>query len=179
MRSSIDDLTYYYRLPEPERPEGRMFREALADWVAENKRPRRRWPVRNREPRTPIPSLKRALIHARDGQWCLLCGNRVRFAVDHIIPRSAFRKEDLVAADRSDNLRSVCFDCNQKRSNYETVGSKRLGVAVACWYCQNPHPDETDSDVYAEYCEAVPEDVLPVFCGRCGVSWVPSVTWVL
>jgi len=132
-----------------------------------------RWPVRNREPRTPISSYKRAIIHERDGGICRLCGTGGHvLTVDHIIPRSAFSAEDLHIADRSDNLISACWPCNEAKSNYERDQTKRLGVVAACWYCTNPGLDEN---------EPLTQPVTSlVFCGRCGISHVPEVEgWVL
>lgn len=95
--------------------------------------------------------------------------------MDHIIPRSAFEAEHLRIADRSDNLVSACWDCNQAKSNYERTQRKRMGVVVACWYCLNPGHGEHE-EAFLPY----PVDVL-VYCGRCGGdSHVPAVEgWVL
>lgn len=130
----------------------------------------RRWPVRNREPRELISSLKRALVHARDGGICRFCGVAALLTVDHIIPRSAFPPGDLEIADRSDNLVSACRSCNAAKSNFEYSMRKRQGVVVRCWNCR--YPDWED--------ELPPLDVL-VFCGRCGSgAAVPDVYgWVL
>ena len=79
----------------------------------------RRWPIRNREERTEISAQKRAIIHERDGHICRLCGNGGQMlTIDHIIPRSAFPANMLHIVDRSDNLISACWDCNEGKSNY-------------------------------------------------------------
>lgn len=170
------DITAYYdaSLTPYEGPLRCISLGALLDRLEE---PVRRWPVRNREEREPISSQKRAIIHERDGGICRLCGTGGhRLTVDHIIPRSAFEITDLAAADRSDNLVSACWDCNQRKSNYESIWTKRLGVVVACWYCLNPGYGEFDEPL-----DGLPYPVtVPVFCGRCGISSVPEVYgWVL
>lgn len=169
------DITAYYddSLTRSERVQTLNLGEIL-DQIEE---PFERWPVRNREPRTVIDSQKRAIIHARDGGICRLCGTGGhRLTVDHIVPRSAFQAHDMQYADRSDNLVSACWDCNQRKSNYESVWTKRLGVVAACWYCLNPGYGEHDEPL-----DGLPYPVtVPVFCGRCGISNVPSVDgWVL
>lgn len=147
----------------------------LGDLLDVLEAPPARWPVRNREPREPISSQKRAIIHERDGGICRYCGTPdERLVLDHIVPRSAFQKHQIHIADRSDNLHSACWGCNERRSNYEAIHIKRLGVVVQCWYCVNPDHDG-DSDLEMPY----PVRTL-VFCGRCGVSHVPAVSgWVL
>jgi hypothetical protein len=152
---------------------GRTFADALARAIDTWQTPHERWPVRNREDRTPISSQKRAIIHERDGGTCRLCGIAgVQLTVDHIIPRSAFPADQLHIADRSDNLMSACWPCNQDKSNYERSQRKRLGVVPACWYCVTPALDEYEQLPY-------PVTVL-VFCGHCGISNVPAVAgWVL
>lgn len=151
--------------------------KTLAQIFEEWEEPFVRWPIRNREPRTPIDSQKRAIIHERDGGVCRLCGTGGRtLTVDHIIPRSAFPSAHIRYADRSDNLHSACWPCNEAKSNYESVYTKRLGVVAQCWYCANPEY-AYDGDISVEL--PYPVRVL-VFCGRCGISNVPEVAgWVL
>lgn len=154
-------------------PALRMFSQSLGATLDAMEVTFERWPVRNREPRTPVSSQKRAIIHERDGHICRLCGAyRGQLTVDHIIPRSAFLPEDLHIADRSDNLISACWPCNEVKSNYERHQRKRMGVVVACWYCVTPPLEEG---------EPLPYDVDKlVYCGRCGISNVPEVRgWVL
>lgn len=148
---------------------------SLAEILAWEDEPARRWPVRNREPRLPINSQKRAIIHERDGGMCRYCGVTDEVLVlDHIVPRSAFLTSQIHIADRSDNLHSACWDCNSRRSNFEATHIKRLGVVAQCWYCVHPEHRE-DDELEMPY----PVNVL-VFCGRCGVSNVPEVEgWVL
>lgn len=172
---TVDMIGYYDDSWWVERtgPTVRTFAVSLGDLLDAAEIPFERWPVRNREPRTPISSQKRAIIHARDGHICRLCGvSGGMLTVDHIIPRSAFLPEDLHVADRSDNLVSACWPCNEAKSNYERHQRKRMGVVVACWYCLHPDLDEDEQLPY-------PVEKL-VFCGRCGISNVPAVEgWVL
>lgn len=174
------DLLGYFRdsWKAPEKHEFRTFAMALDSTIAALLIPWRRWPVRNSEDRTPIDSQKRAIIHQRDGGACRSCGNaNCQLTVDHIIPRSAFEVGDLRIADRSDNLISACWPCNQAKSNYERSQRKRMGVVVKCWYCLNPGRGEHD-DAFDQL--PYPVDVL-VWCGCCGGnSHVPAVAgWVL
>lgn len=168
------DITAYYTASRDRSKSLRSVDEILNE-LAE---PFKRWPVRNREPRAPIASQKRAIIHERDGGECQLCATiGHQLTLDHIIPRSAFAPDQLEYADRSDNLHSACWPCNERKSNYESAQGKRLGVVAACWHCLNPGYHEG-----GEY-EGLrlPYSIdIPVFCGRCGVSTVPRVEgWVL
>lgn len=173
MKTEFADISGYYDESRVTPDEGTC--KSLAEILAFEEEPPTRWPVRNREPRTPINSQKRAIIHERDGGICRYCGTPdEQLVLDHIVPRSAFPANQLHIADRSDNLHSACWDCNERRSNYEAVHIKRLGVVVQCWYCVNPeYVDESELEM--------PYPVtVRVFCGRCGVSSVPSIEgWVL
>lgn len=135
-----------------------------------------RWPVHNREDREAIAPLKRAIIHKRDGNVCRICGTGGHvLTVDHIIPRSAFTIPQLRIADRSDNLISACWDCNMEKSNYESMQRKRLGVTVSCWDCNNSLPDDEWHEEFSDR----PEMTIQAFCGRCGVTRVPGLNWIL
>ena len=145
----------------------------LAEIFAEEPPEPQRWPVRNREERTEISSQKRAIIHDRDGGRCRYCGiGNLMLTVDHIIPRSTFPPNKLHIADRSDNLISACWPCNESKSNYEHDARKTMGVTAACWDCQNHVPDHEPHD------DRPPAGVL-AFCGRCGITYVPELSWIL
>lgn len=129
-----------------------------------------RYPVLNNEPRVQMSGRKWHLIWERDGNTCWMCSWVIPKGygeVDHVIPRSAFAVEDLVVADRSDNLRVSCVRCNQEKSNRTTFYQPRqVGVSAACVYCAFDD-------------EAGPYEV-PAYCGRCGiVSRVPEVGWLM
>ena len=146
---------------------------SLAEIFSERIEEPQRWPVRNREERTEISSQKRAIIHSRDGGLCRYCGDSgMQLTVDHIIPRSTFPEDQLHIADRSDNLISACWPCNEGKSNFEHGQRKYMGVTVACWDCLNhAHDDEyRDDRPYAEYL---------TFCGRCGITRVPDLSWII
>jgi len=169
----FSDITAYY--DESRTVSETLHVVSLGEIMNMEDEPAQRWPVRNRQPREPIGSQKRAIIHERDGGICRYCGRSdQQLVLDHIIPRSAFPAHQLHIADRSDNLHSSCWDCNERRSNYEAIHIKRLGVVVQCWYCVNP---EYDGDCELE----LPYPVTKlVFCGRCGISHVPEIEgWVL
>ena len=176
MTDTVDILGYYddsWWVPRPKEPEVRPFSVSLQETLDALEVPFERWPIRNREARTPIDSRKRAIIHERDGGRCWGCGTAgTVLTVDHIIPRSAFPADKLHIADRSDNLISACWPCNKAKSNFERDQRKRLGVVVRCWECANPDRDPDES---------LPEGIdVVVFCGRCGISHVPEVRgWVL
>lgn len=145
----------------------------LAEIFAEPTPEPTRWPVRNRQERTEISSQKRAIIHDRDGGRCRYCGEEnLMLTVDHIIPRSAYLADQLHIADRSDNLISACLPCNEQKSNYESFTRKIMGVTPACWDCLNHAHDD-------EYREDRPLAKYLVFCGRCGITYVPELSWVL
>lgn len=119
--------------------------------------------------REPIDQYTRRLIYARDGHRCKHCGRQGELQLDHIIPWSAY------GSDRSDNLRSLCGDCNEERSNFGDVyGVRVVGVTKACYWCTRPEEEDEDDEV--------PEGVerIRAYCGRCGLtSWVPSESWIL
>jgi hypothetical protein len=77
----------------------------------------------------------RWFVFERDGYRCLWCGqtkDRVFLVLDHILPWSAGGTED------TRNLRTLCWDCNADRSNYQAgyVESERLGLVWECLTCQ-------------------------------------------
>lgn len=154
-----------------------------AGWESMTRSPQR-WPIRNREERTPISSQVRALLYGRDGAICHVCGRGGMMTVDHIIPRSAFRPDQLHIADRSDNLVNVCWDCNSEKSNFYTCFTKRLGVTPRCGWCAAGHSYADHPDC-GEDCPTWDElygdgRTYQVYCGRCGHgATVPSLEWVL
>lgn len=172
------DRTFSGALGEALEDDGiRTFEDGLDAAIERWKQPLKRWPVRNHEIREPVGSQKRAIIHERDGGRCRYCGiANEQLVVDHIIPRSTFYPHDLRIADRSDNLQSSCWDCNERRSNYESIFTKRIGVVVKCWYCVYPDYEE----LREEGLVSDPPPEVIVFCGRCGISHVPKLEgWVL
>jgi len=97
-----------------------------------------RYPVlrtRYTEERNPLPDSTRSLVIHRDHYRCVICGRGGLLEVDHIIPWSAGGSDDM------DNLRTLCRDCNQERSNfkYPVDVQRRLPTAHECVYC---NPDD-------------------------------------
>lgn len=146
--------------------------------------------VRNREPRVQMGGHKWHLIHERDGGRCWMCGDLVPKGtgeVDHLIPRSSFAADDLHIADRSDNLRTACVGCNQRKSNFliwwAPVDGVTIGVTAKCWDCANDCgiDPEIDPEGYSEYWADrwTPQMTVPAYCARCGHTWVPDAGWLL
>ena len=137
-----------------------------------------RFPINNLKPRTEIGSQKRAIIHQRDGGLCVYCyGGYSELTIDHVIPRSFFTTDQLHLADRSDNLVSACWPCNEAKSNYESHAQKKLGVVVTCWDCANP---DLAHDENLNNHDVIPETPYKAFCGRCGMTGnVPDLGWIL
>lgn len=181
------DITYYFNENCSDEPEDWLSRPLgglTEKFVAGLERGPQRWPVRNREPRVPVGPIVRGLISGRDGEFCRRCGDAGVMEIDHIIPRCAFRPDQLHIADRSDNLRNVCVDCNESKSNFHTVESKRLGVTRRCGWCVAGH-SYMDHEECDESCPTWGDlygfgKTYQVYCGRCGVgAVVPSLEWVL
>lgn len=66
------------------------------------------------EEREPIPDFVRQIVLRRDRFRCVWCGDRRMLQMDHIVPWSAGGSDD------PDNLRTLCKDCNERRSNRYT-----------------------------------------------------------
>lgn len=77
--------------------------------------------------RTPIPRVVRLLVWRRDNGQCQLCSTRRgKMHLDHIVPWSAG------GPDTSDNLRVLCGDCNQRRSNHRLAEPVPSEPVVMC-----------------------------------------------
>ena len=87
--------------------------DAFADqlWIAHE-----RWPVVRSGPRTLIPRDVRVAVYKRDRFRCSFCGETWNLTLDHIVPWSAGGSDD------PSNLRTLCRDCNERRSNYRYCG---------------------------------------------------------
>ncbi|MES2211003.1 MAG: HNH endonuclease [Chloroflexota bacterium] len=142
---------------------------------------RLRHPVFRTGERDPIDPYKRRLIYERDGYACGYCGWQLEpdcrapgavLQLDHIMPWSA------MGSDRSDNLRSLCGQCNEERSNYVDDNPPRVtGVTRSCYWCALRHDDLPEHLIGVEI-----EELSRVFayCGRCSLtSWVPDEGWLL
>lgn len=144
-----------------------------------------RYPRLRAGQRDRIDPYTRRLIYERDGYSCQRCGlsldmyerpAKQNFAgdqlqLDHIVPWSAN------GSDRSDNLRTLCDECNSERSNYHDPATRRItGVTACCYWCAHR------CDELPEWCEELTDDLprIAAYCGRCGTtSWVPHETWLL
>lgn len=97
--------------------------------------------------REPISPMLRALVHRRDGWRCQVCGHvpwrkeesregrAGAIQLDHIRPWSSFKAGD-PACDRSDNLRTICADCNENRSNFVRKSDKpAMPIVKICTPC--------------------------------------------
>lgn len=110
-----------------------------------------RYPVlrtKKTEERQPLPDHVRKLVLRRDRYRCVFCGNGGILEVDHIIPWSAGGSDDM------DNLRTLCREHNQERSNFKVLDDdfRRLPNAGECVYC-NP--------------ELLGQGTTPVYCFVC------------
>lgn len=93
-------------------------------------------PTRLGIPRQPLPTVLRRSVLARDGHRCVWCQvsflrNRgVLFEVDHIVPWIAG------GSDHPVNLRTLCRECNQERSNRVSEFDVRaLPIVWRCYRC--------------------------------------------
>jgi hypothetical protein len=127
-----------------------------------------RLPVLNREPR-PESEANRQLWGAlmrRDGSRCWMCNRPDGFMViDHLIPRSSFVASDIHLADRSDNLRIACWDCNQEKSNRDYPFKRPLPIV---WMCR----EDIQVNEFGEVVLFEDDELVPAYCARhnCAVS---------
>ena len=113
--------------------------ELLDELYEEMRRPLKRYPIVRSGPRDPIPSIVRLSVYRRDGFRCRECGiggDDVSLELDHCLPWSAG------GGDHSANLRALCHDCNQRRSNWNDRGHEinLRPTTWWCWFCWR-HPD--------------------------------------
>jgi hypothetical protein len=116
--------------PSTEDPDTEGTAVALDDLLARLGAPAERHPVLRTGERAPISWPVRLAVRIRDGNTCRLCGAWVRHAdaeLDHIVPWSAG------GPDCTSNLRVLCRDCNQTRSNFrDALATARQ---PATWWC--------------------------------------------
>lgn len=118
---------------------------------------RRRNPVirtRRTEARAPIPRKDRVAVYTRDCFRCVWCGSDEQLTLDHIIPWSAG------GSDEFDNLRTLCWACNEKRSNFSTEADDACRSLPLTYYCVEC--DATDTDMPLEH-----PSIGPAFCWWC------------
>lgn len=106
--------------------------DIVDDVIADMQRPPVRHEVVRQGGREPLPKWLRVAVLKRDNftcRWCLTQGGRLE--VDHVIPWSAG------GPDASWNLRTLCWDCNQTRSNWvtDTTEVRVLPIVMGCPEC--------------------------------------------
>jgi hypothetical protein len=137
-----------------------------------------RMDVNNRAER-PDPERNRKLwgaAMARDSGRCWMCFTTFAdmYVLDHLIPRSAFDVGHIRAADRSDNLRIACWDCNRAKSNRLIPFRQPLPIVWACPDCYQGRRDR-DGEEQPSFLDDYADDTVPVFCARHrGAATAPS-----
>lgn len=63
----------------------------------------------NKKITSPVPKKRKEKVLKRDGYRCLCCGTTKNLTVDHVIPRAKGGN------NRSKNLQTLCFNCNQAK----------------------------------------------------------------
>lgn len=143
--------------------------------------PNRRLPVLRRGERADIPPLTRRLVLRRDNHHCRRCEWDAQLQLDHVVPWSH------LGPDRSDNLQTLCDQCNNARSNYAEAGypQRIIGVTAVCDPCLHDHGQQTTSlhdrsglwfecplcRVWGEPWQG--SERIPAYCGTCDwTSWV-------
>lgn len=138
-----------------------------------------RYPLVRTGEREEIPKITRILVYARDNGRCRRCEARDHVEIDHVIPWSAG------GPDTSNNLRLLCHDCNQQRSNFWLGDLPRIfPVIAACDYCLRDHPWPHGGTGYPLW-EGCPicrfeepefrDYWTPAWCGTCGEMAYTSV----
>ena len=142
------------------------MQQALADFTAAIDAAPERMGTPRLEPREPIHPWLRRAIYWRDSNQCGWCSagwsDDNPLELDHIVPWAAG------GSDRSDNLRTLCHNCNEARSNRATDAWVRVSPVGLCDHCHTrPRWDENS---HLTIRELDPDSTfrLPIFCGRCG-----------
>lgn len=141
-----------------------------------------RFPVIRSGEREPIPWDVRSAVYRRDGMRCVGCAsswdNGTPLELDHITPWSAGGSDD------STNLRTLCADCNTRRSNKQDGAHGRRYLPVT-WWCIDCHGDEIDEFRYVSRPLQVrpsPPRVIAragltfAYCATCDINSYAEVT---
>jgi hypothetical protein len=117
------------------------------------------------EERAEIHPWLRRSIYWRDGNrcgWCYRGWDAGMLVLDHIRPWADG------GSDRSDNLRTLCVPCNEKRSNFATDTYTRVTSVGMCDHCHTRPRWDADNNLTVY--ELDPESTFrqAIFCGRCG-----------
>lgn len=120
-------------------------------------------PTRLGVARQPLPQLTRRSVLLRDGYQCVRCfvsiaRGSVVFEVDHIVPWIAG------GSDHPVNLRTLCRECNQERSNRVTeLDVRALPIVWRCYACDQWRDVEPDGPslitAFCSTCRSVHRDV--------------------
>jgi hypothetical protein len=121
-----------------------------------------RWPVVRTGERAPIPADVRQLVKARDDGRCVFCGRSPGWLeLDHIVPWSA------AGPDTSSNLRTLCSECNETRSNFRTYCDEpATPVTRACDDCLRGWVRRYGAARGGRIVPGVA--VVEAYCGTCG-----------
>jgi 5-methylcytosine-specific restriction protein A len=120
----------------------------------------------------------RRLIHQRDRwrcQWCAWSPFEPRHYKSWVEPSTMLQLDHIIpwasgGSDRSDNLRTLCDGCNERRSNY-TADMHLVTVLPVVNWC-DPCLEENDfgpSDALGAI------DPIPVFCGSCKRNSITTI----
>jgi len=119
-----------------------------------------RWPVlrtAKMEKRKEIPQNDRMFVFVRDGFYCQFCGcsgrsdlpggaKRVQLVPDHVVPWSAG------GSDSVNNLRTLCWDCNEQRSNFRTEADVFWNPLPVTYECLRCNPQLSKQEVNRAFC---------------------------
>ena len=100
--------------------------------------------------------LKKLLVEER-GPYCESCGEEVELQVDHIIPISRGGTNDLK------NLQLLCYECHQKKHNYEfdEIGTNDQTTAGKYKYIRDGKDKKKKLKIiYEDYSGVVTERVV-------------------
>lgn len=107
------------------------------------------------EEREPISRENRVFVYMRDNFSCVWCGRSDNLTLDHITPWSAG------GSDHVDNLRALCWKCNEHRSNFKHSDDNCRPLPLT-YYCV-----DCDTQLRSEYPDAddLPSGpMVPAFC---------------
>lgn len=130
---------------------------------------RRRYPVHRTsrtEGRDLIRTDDRLYVYQRDGFRCMWCNSDKQLTLDHILPWSAH------GSDHVDNLRTLCWDCNEHRSNFRHIDDSWRPLPMT-FFCDGCDPDGELGHPLNHPATA------PVFCWWCRLpsTGIPGRWW--
>lgn len=141
-----------------------------------------RWPVVRTGPRRQLAYLVRLAVGRRDGFTCRVCHTSCpeNYEADHIVPWSAGGDDDTT------NLRVLCVEHNQERSNFMDDAHRRLPYA-ATWWCvecwsideinyRTPLRDAHGGSHDTSFAPFVEDGEFVAYCAHCQhLSWTDRV----